>query len=108
MKHKPIFSFYRFVFGISVFCLLCFPVGLSLLQGRFAGAPAVLAGVLAACAVLLLLPVADEYVQPSFYFALAQALVCVAGAVLDLPLRCTLAGLLVIHGICLLRRSRAR
>jgi AraC-like DNA-binding protein len=108
MKRKRVISLHKCVFGVSVFCLLLPSVALSLRAGAFAGGPAVVAGLLFAGAVLLLLPVGDEYVLPSLYAALALAVLSSAGVLAGLPLRCCLLAVLLVHGFSLLRRGRKR
>lgn len=108
MKRKPVFSLYRCVCIISVLCLLL-PVLTGILRARgFFGPACLSAGLLAAGAVLLLLPVSDERVSVSLHFSLAVLAVCAGGLAAGLPARAWLAGALLLHGICLIRRSRDR
>ena len=108
MKHKPLFSFYHCVCGISFLCLLLAPLGGSLLSGAFPGPQSVSGGLLAGSAVLLLLPVMDEYVAPALRYAAAALAVCAAGVLAGLPVRLWLLAVLALHGACLLRRCRTR
>lgn len=108
MKHKPVISYFGCICGLSVICLITPPAVLAWRSAAFPPPAALAAGLLCASAVLLLLPVGDEYVRPSLYFALALCATTVAGLLFGLPLRLTLAGVLVLHGCCLLRRGRAR
>ena len=108
MKHKCVISFFGCICAVSVFCLLFPPAVLAWRTAAFPPPAALAAGLLCAGAVLLLLPVGDEYVRSSLYFALGLGAVTVAGVVLALPLRATLLGVLCVQGLCLLRRGRAR
>ena len=105
---KPSFSFYRCVCGISFLCLPLPAVAGSLFAGAFAGPASLSGGVLSASAVLLLLPIMDEYVTPALYYAIAILGVCVGGVFLDLSVRVWLALVLAVYGLCLLRRCRVR
>lgn len=105
MKRKPVFSLYRCVCIVSVVCLLL-PLLAGCLRVRaFPGPECLYAGLLAACTVLLLLPISDERVSVSLWYALAALAVCIGGTVAGLPPRTWLAGMLAVHGTCLIRRS---
>ena len=108
MKHKPIFSLYRTVCGISFLCLLMPPLIHFLLAGRLADPVLLGGGVLAGCAALLMLPVFDEYARPSVFFAVAVLVVCLGGVLAGWPVRVWLLAALVLHGVCLLRRCLVR
>ncbi|MBO7575673.1 MAG: helix-turn-helix transcriptional regulator [Bacteroidales bacterium] len=108
MKHKPFISFYRIVCGISFLCLILPPVIRSLWTGAFAGPSWVAGATLSASAVLLLLPIFDEYVRPSVRYAVAILCVCVCCALMDVPLRLWLLAVLIVFGISLLFRCIAR
>ena len=108
MKHKPFISFYRIVCGISFLCLILPPVIRSLWTGAFAGPSWVAGATLSASAVLLLLPIFDEYVRPSVRYAVVILCVCVCCALMDVPLRLWLLAVLIVFGISLLFRCIAR
>jgi AraC-type DNA-binding domain-containing proteins len=108
LKLKPSFSFYRCVCGISFLCLPLPAVAGSLVSGAFAGPACLSGGVLAAGAVLLLLPIMDEYVAPALHYAVAILGVCAAGALCGLSVRVWLSGVLAVYGLCLLGRCRVR
>lgn len=108
MKHKPFFSFYRIVCGISFLCLVLPPVIRSLAVRSFIGPAYVAAALLAGSAVLLMLPVFDEYVTPSLYYAVAALAVSLGGALFGLPARLWLPLVLGLQAICLLRRCLVR
>ena len=108
MTLKPDFSIYRCVCAISFLCLpLPCAVGY-LLAGVFPGPASLTAGVLTASAVLLLLPIMDEYVKPALNYALAILGVCAAGVLGGLSVRVWLGLVLALYGLCLLRRCRTR
>lgn len=108
MKLKPIFSLYRSVCCISFLCLSLPPFLRYFLSDRVIN-PVELAGaVLAGCAALLLLPIFDEYVKPSVYYAALVLVLCVGGTLAELPVRLWLLAVLVVHGLCLLRRCLVR
>ena len=79
MKRKTIFSFYQCVCVLSVFCLFFPPVARLLSAGVPDGLDELPAGFLSGSTVLLLLPVVDEYVTVSLYYAVAASGVCVGG-----------------------------
>lgn len=108
LKLKPSISFYRCVCGISFLCLPLPAVAGSLLTGSFAGPASLSGGVLTASAVLLLLPIMDEYVTPAMNYALAILGVCMAGVLCGLSVRVWLGMVLVVYGLCLLQRCRVR
>ena len=108
MKHKPIISFYHCVCGISFLCILFPPFIESLRLGAFAGPVSVSGALVAGCAVLLLLPVMDEYLSPALYYAMAILAVCVGGVLFGLPVRIWLLAVLLTQALCLLHRSRIR
>lgn len=108
MKHKPFFSFYRIVCGISFLCLILPPVIRSLLAGSFIGPGYVAAALLAGCAVLLMLPIFDEYVKPSLYYGGAALTICLVGALAELPVRLWVPVILGVHAFYLLRRCLSR
>lgn len=108
LKLKPSLSFYRCVCGISFLCLPLPAVAGSLLSGAFAGPASLSGGVLAAGAVLLLLPIMDEYVAPALHYAFAILGICAAGVLCGLSVRVWLSGVLAVYGLCLLSRSRVR
>ena len=108
MKCKPSLSFYRLVCLISAFCLLFPPVARFLFGGIPEGLDELSAGFLSGSTVLLLLPVVDEYVTVSLYYALAASAVCVAGVLIGVAAQAWLPWMLAVHGACLVRRSRVR
>lgn len=108
MKNKPFLSFYRVVCGISFLCLLFPPVTRSLLTGAFAGPTWVAGAMISAGAVLLLLPIFDEYVRPSVRYAVAILSICVYCTLADVPLRIWLLSVLLVLGTCLLFRCMTR
>ena len=108
LKLKPAISFYRCVCGISFLCLPLPAVAGSLLTGSFAGPASLTGGVLTAGAVLLLLPIMDEYVTPALHYAVAILGVCAAGVLCGLSVRVWLALVLAVYGLCLLHRCRTR
>ena len=105
---KPNFSFYRCVCAISFLCLPLPVVAGSLLAGVFAGPASLSGGVLTAGAVLLLLPIMDEYVKPALDYALAILGVCLAGVLCGLPVRMWLGMVMAVYGLGLLHRCRTR
>ena len=105
MKRKPVLSLFRCVCGISVLCLLLPCVAGWLRARAFPGPEFLSAGLLAAGAVLLLLPVSDERVSVSLHYSLAALAVCIGGLAAGLPPRTWLAGVLLVHGICMVRRN---
>jgi len=108
MKRKPVFSFFRCVCAVAAVCLLLPPVAGCLRAGTFPGPACFSAGMLASAAVLLLLPISDERVSVSLTYALAVLGACLAGTLAGLSARTWLAGVLLVHGLCLLKRSRDR
>lgn len=107
MKHKPFLSFYRVICVISFLCLIVPPLLRSLLTGTFVG-PAWLAGaMLAGSAVLLLLPIFDEYVRPSVRYAVVILCISVCVALTGLPLRLWALSVLLVLGTSLLFRCIA-
>ena len=107
MKNKIKISLHRCVCVISGCCLALPPAG-ALCAGASAGPASWSAGLLAASAVLLLLPVADEGVALSFRFALLELAVCLAGILAGLPTRAWLAGALAVQAAFLGMRSVLR
>ena len=105
---KPAISFYRCVCGLSFLCLPLPVVVSSLLAGGFAGPATLSGGLLTAGAVLLLLPIMDEYVTPALHYALAILGVCLTGVLCGLAVRVWLGMVLAVFGLCLLRRCRTR
>ena len=105
---KPGFSIYRCVCAISFLCLPLPAVLGSLPTGAFAGPASLTGGLLTAGAVLLLLPIMDEYVKPALNYALAILGVCMAGVLCGLSVRVWLSLVLAVYGLCLLRRCRTR
>ncbi|MBP5626381.1 MAG: helix-turn-helix transcriptional regulator [Bacteroidales bacterium] len=108
MKYKPNLSFYRCVCILSALCLFLPPVSRTLFAGVPGGLDELPAGFLSGSTVLLLLPVVDEYVTISLYYALAASGVCVAGVLTGVAAQTWLPWMLAIHGACLVRRSRVR
>lgn len=108
MTRKLIFSFYHCVCWISVLCALLPPVAALLLADSLPDPSGVSGGLLAAGAVLLLLPVMDEYLSPALYFAVAVLGVCAAGVLMGLPARFWLAAVMLLHTACLMRRAGIR
>ena len=108
MKHKPIFSLYRTVCCISFLCLLLPPLIHFLLAGPQVDPVLLGGGILAGCAALLLLPVFEEYTRPSVFFAVAVLVVCLGGVLAGWPVRVWMLAVLVLHGVCLLRRCLVR
>ena len=83
MKKKPYLSRHRGICILSGVCLLV-PVLINCLRAQGSPTPAcVSAALLCGCAVLLLLPLADERIDVSLRFALAIVAVCAAGSLLD-------------------------
>lgn len=107
MNNKRFFSFYRAVRGISCFCLFFPPLCTGSLRS-FAGAADVSAGLLAAGAVLLTLPVAEERARLSCGYALAIAAVCAAGPLLRLRVRSWISAVMLVHLLYLMHRSVKR
>lgn len=105
MSNKRFFSFYRIVCGISFFCLLFPPVCASWHLRAPAGACDVAAGLLSACAVLLVLPVTEERSRLSFWYALAMSAVCLVGAAARLRVRSWLSAVMLVHFFYLVHRS---
>ena len=108
MKRKPILSFYQCVCILSVFCLFFPPVARLLSAGAPGGLDELPVGFLSGSTVLLLLPVVDEYVTVSLYYALAASGVCVGGVLAGVTAMAWLPGMLAVHGACLVRRCRIR
>ena len=108
MKYKPNLSFYRCVCILSAFCLFFPPTGRLFSAGFPDGLEGLSAGFLSGSTVLLLLPVVDEYVTVSLYYALAASGVCVAGVLTGVAPHAWLPWMLAVHGACLVRRSRVR
>lgn len=104
MKKKVKISLHRCICTISG-CCLALPPAAALCAGGPAGPGTWAAGLLAACAVLLLLPVADEGVALSFRFALGALAVCAAGVLAGLSPRAWLPGVLAVQGAFLVLRS---
>ncbi len=108
MKNTRFFSFYRVVCLISFLCL-SLPLLIQCIQvGGFAGLLWLEGALLAGSAVLLMLPVFDEYVRPSLYYAFAALAVCLGGVLAGLPVRAWVLAVLAVHWLCLLRRCLAR
>ncbi len=105
MNNKRFFSFYRVVCGISIFCLLFPPACTAWTLRALPGPAEVAAGLLAACAVLLGLPVVEERARLSFWYALAEAVACVLGGLFRLSARVWLSGVMGIHFLYLGHRS---
>lgn len=108
MKRKPVLSFYHLVCVLSVFCLFFPPVARLFSAGAPEGLDELPAGFLSGSAVLLLLPVVDEYVTMSLYYALIAAGVCVGGVLTGLAPQMWLPAMLAVHGACMIRRCRIR
>ena len=108
MKKTVKISLHRCICVISVCCLALPPLAGSLRLGTVAGPDAWTAGLLSACAVLLLLPVSEEGMALSFRFALGTLAVCAAGVWADLPPRLLLLPVLCLHAACLTLRATAR
>lgn len=104
MKKKVKISLHRCICTISGCCLALPPAG-ALCAGMPAGPEAWSAGLLAASAVLLLLPVADEGVALSFRFALGELAVCAAGTLAGFPVRVWLPAALAVQAAFLVLRS---
>ena len=108
MKKKPYLSRHRGICILSGVCLLV-PVLINCLRAQGSPTPAcVSAALLCGCAVLLLLPLADERIDVSLRFALAIVAVCAAGSLLDAAERIWLLGVLALFGGYLLYCSAAR
>ena len=108
MNNKRFFSFYRVVCGISLFCLL-FPSVAAVAASRHI--PVVsdaAAGLLASCAVLLVLPVSEERAGPSFWYAVAMAAVCAAGSLSGWPVRNWVSMLMLVQLLYLVHRGVRR
>ena len=105
MNNKRFFSFYRVVCGISFLCLIFPPLCASWNLRAPAGANDMAAGLLAACAVLLVLPVTEERAGLSFWYALPMAVICIAGALSRLRVRVWLPALMLVHFAYLVHRS---
>ena len=104
MKNTRFFSFYRVVCLISFSCL-SLPLLIQCIRvGGFAGLLWLEGALLAGSAVLLMLPVFDEYVRPSLYYAFAALAVCLGGVLAGLPVRAWVLAVLAVHWLCLLRR----
>lgn len=101
-------SYYHCVCGISILCVLLSPLLVSLRAGAFAGPMSLSCGLLSGCAVLLLLPLMDEYLSPALYYAAAILAVCAGGALSGLPMRAWLLAVLATQALCLWQRSRIR
>lgn len=108
MKCKPNLSFYRCVCILSVICLILPPVARAFSAGLPAGIADLSAGFLSGSTVLLLLPVVDEYVTVSFYYALLASGVCLGGVVTGVAANAWLPWMLTVQGACMVRRSMAR
>ena len=108
MKCKPNLSFYRFVCILSVVCLILPPVARVLGAGWLDGIADLPVGFLAGSTVLLLLPVVDEYVTSSFYYALVASGVCVGGVAFGVEANAWLPWMLTVQAVCMVRRSVVR
>ena len=104
MKKKIKLSLHRCICTISG-CCLALPPAAALYAGDPPGPEDWSAGLLAASAVLLLLPVADEGVALSFRFALGELAVCAAGVLAGLSPRVWLPGVLLVQAGFLTLRS---
>lgn len=107
MKNKIKLSLHRCICTVSG-CCLALPPAEALCSGNPAGPAVWAAGLLAASAVLLLLPVADEGVALSFRFALGALAVCAAGVLAGLPPRAWLPAVLAVQAGFLALRSVLR
>jgi len=106
MKHKPVLSLYRCVYVLSYFCLII-PLAAGIMREGISVFPEKLTvGLLACETVLLMLPVVDEYVKVSLWFAAAASAVCAGGVLAGMEANGWLPGMLLVQGLYLVRRSR--
>ena len=108
MKRKNTISFYRSVLTVAFLCLFFPPLFMTLQTGVPAGPRCFCASLLAACIVLLLLPIMDERAEPSFYYALGVAVAVLCGTLAGLRVRVWLALALAVHFCYLGWRSARR
>jgi len=108
MKSKIPFSFFHGVCIISVVCLLVPAVVRTLRFGILPVVSDLNTGLLCGSAILLLLPILDEYVRVSLYFSLASMTLCLVGILAHLSTRTWLPGVLLVQGVSLVNRSIQR
>ena len=105
---KPFLSLHRCVCVASGLCLLLLPVCSFLRTGSLPGPSFLSAAVLAACSLLLLLPLGEERRSLSGNFLCLILTACVGGTLAGLPARTWLAATLLVHAAYLVCRITER
>ena len=108
MRKNPFISLHRCICVASGLCLLLLPLFSFLRERSFPDPTSLTAAVLAASAVLLLLPLGEERRSPSLYFLILLLALCLGGAPAGLPERIWLPATLLLLAVYLICRIAER
>ena len=108
MRKKPFISLHRCICAASGLCLLLLPLFSFLRTGSFPGPVCLAAAVMAASALLLLLPLGEERRSLSLHFLFALCAAGLGGSLAGLPDRLWLLSALLLHALYLSVRIAER